>query len=485
MHTKKSPFNFSSTYLNLPSIFYSLSTPERLDNPELLYLNEDLLKELSIEKEINQLTEILSGYTTNYELKTYAQAYAGHQFGHFNMLGDGRAILLGEHLTANNTRYDLQLKGAGRTNYSRGGDGKATINSMLREYLISEAMHHLNIATSRSLSLFKSNEPIYRDKIYERGILCRVMKSYLRVGTFQFAAYFGKENNLENLLEYTVKRHFPKLIGCENLALSFLEKVMQLQINLVTDWVRVGFIHGVMNTDNVSIIGETFDYGPCAFMNSYNPKTVFSSIDVNGRYSFENQPKILMWNIIKLAESLLPLIDSDTNKAILLAQDLINKYQPTWENNFYKMMSNKLGLDFSAIESKKIVDELLVIIEANKLDYTNTFTALYFYLLEKDFILKVPSVLNEWRDSWEKYIKTTKEGVKNALQKMQKNNPVFIPRNHLVEEAILNATNKNYLLFNKLFEVYKNPYLYQEKYKEFLYPPINEFENNYQTFCGT
>jgi serine/tyrosine/threonine adenylyltransferase len=287
-------FNFEHSYLSLPEIFYSRVGPAVVPNTKMVIVNDALKRVLELEiDDDGLLTQILAGNHMPGNSLPIAQAYAGHQFGHFTMLGDGRAILLGEHLTRENGRFDIQLKGAGQTPYSRRGDGKATLRAMLREYLFSEAIHYLGIPTSRSLSVVATGEPVYREVVNKGAVLTRVMKSHIRVGTFEFARYFGTKEDLAALTNYTIARHFPDLTGAEDPALELLDKVMRLQIELVVQWMRVGFIHGVMNTDNTSITGETFDYGPCAFMNTYHPDTVFSSIDRTGRYSFGNQPDII------------------------------------------------------------------------------------------------------------------------------------------------------------------------------------------------
>ena len=322
MHAK---WNFENSYLNLPDIFYSKTKAESFPKLELLFKNEDLMDVLNINYE--NFDNLLLDTINNKQINSFSQAYAGHQFGHFTILGDGRATLLGEHINANKERFDIQLKGSGKTPYSRNGDGKGTLKSMLREYIVSEAMHNLNIKTTRSLAILNTGEKIQRETFEEGGILVRVAKSHIRVGTFQLASLSKKQNDIEELLNYTIKRLHPEILNVKDKYLKFFEIITENQINLIVDWQRVGFIHGVMNTDNMSLSGETIDYGPCAFLDEYNPNKVFSSIDKNGRYAFNNQPKIALWNLARLAETFLHLIDSDENTAIKKIENILNKYE--------------------------------------------------------------------------------------------------------------------------------------------------------------
>lgn len=479
-------FNFDNTYLTLPEKFYSLVRPTVVKKPEFVVLNKALFSMLGIDTENNsEVFDLLSGVSVHTTLSPFAQAYAGHQFGHFTMLGDGRAIILGEHLTSDNNRLDIQMKGAGKTPYARGGDGKATLKAMLREYLMSEAMHHLNIPSSRSLAVFKTGEKVYRESVEEGAALIRVMKSHIRIGTFEYASYYGAPNDLQALLNYTMNRIYPHIQENESPALQLLEAVMQAQIDLVVNWMRVGFIHGVMNTDNVSISGETFDYGPCAFMNTYHPQTVFSSIDVHGRYSFGNQPKIIHWNLVKLAQALLPLIDSNTEKAIQLAQQQINRFETLWDDAFYSAMLDKLGIEIKTKEDRSLVDELLAIMQQQKLDYTNTFAALSSEIETLTETLSGYPSMVPWLEKWKSSILKNPEGLAAAKKLMSSYNPVFIPRNHKVEEALDEACSGNFNSLNVLVNLLRSPYRFQADFLDFMQAPSGEFENNYQTFCGT
>lgn len=318
MEQKQDPhlFPLEQAYLSLPEKFYSRVAPALMPDPQGFIFNHELQKVLGAEALNDQwFTSVLSGHPLPGNVISIAQAYAGHQFGHFTMLGDGRAILMGELSSPKAGRYDIQLKGAGRTPYSGGGDGKATLRAMLREYLFSESIHFLGIPSSRSLAVTTTGEPVYREEAQKGAVLTRLMKSHIRIGTFEYARYYGTEEDLTALLNYTLDRYFPELKEATIPALELLDRVMQLQVELVVQWMRVAFIHGVMNTDNTSITGETFDYGPCAFMNTYDPKTVYSSIDQGGRYAFGNQPGILKWNLARLAEALLPMLDADEKTA--------------------------------------------------------------------------------------------------------------------------------------------------------------------------
>ncbi len=478
-------FNFNNTYLCLPKIFYRKVNPALVPNPKQLLLNQNLIKQLGIViNEPDNWIKILSGNEIPDGATPIAQAYAGHQFGNFNMLGDGRAILLGEHLSLNGNSFDIQLKGSGQTPYSRRGDGKATLRAMLREYLISEAMFYLGIPTSRSLAVITTGEPVFREVINQGAVLTRIMKSHIRVGTFEFASAYGTKEDLQIFTNYTIKRHFPELATQDNPPLKLLEKVMNHQIELVVHWMRVGFIHGVMNTDNTAICSETFDYGPCAFMNSYSPYTVFSAIDSTGRYAFGNQPKIIKWNIAQLAESLLPIIATDAEDSVALVVKILNKFDVIWNEKYYTMMLNKLGIEHQKIADSLLVDELLLWMQFNKADYTNTFNSL---MLEIDFVDSPISnpTFEGWFNKWQLRISENKGGLKKAKQIMKKHNPVFIPRNHWVEQALLNAENADLGLFNELLELLKNPYTYKEQFKSYFIAPNIEFDDKYQTFCGT
>jgi serine/tyrosine/threonine adenylyltransferase len=477
-------FKLEYSYLSLPGKFYQLENPALFSKPEMVLLNDTLLEDLNFPiKNQEDFLSFISGNQYDSAITSFAQAYAGHQFGHFTKLGDGRAIVLGEYVTTFNKRFDIQLKGSGRTLYSRGGDGKATLKAMLREYIVSEAMHYLKIPTSRSLVVAKTGEWVQREVKHEGAVLARIMKSHIRIGTFEYARHYGTTEDLQALTEYTINRLYPEIQHEENPAIGLLKKVMTDQIDLVVNWMRVGFIHGVMNTDNVSISGETFDYGPCAFMNDYHPGTVFSSIDTNGRYAFGNQPNIIKRNIARFAEALLPVIHTDKDKSLELAQFAINGFDEIWNNKYYKTMLNKIGIESNNPNLYGLVDELLDLMKRLKMDYTNTFWDLSQEIGSEEGP-KNRSEFKPWLEKWKNAIDNSIE-MQQAKQLMKLHNPAFIPRNHLVEQALDEAINGDLSLFLKLYGIVSHPYKYQNKLNKFMEPPDSDFERSYQTFCGT
>ena len=355
-------WHFDNTYSKLSNTFKEDIKPTPVHSPELVVLNEELAKDLKLDfSKISkkELAKLFSGNSLPEGTKTIAQAYAGHQFGHFTMLGDGRAVLIGEHLVNNNNRFDIQYKGSGRTSFSRNGDGRAVLGPMLREYIISEAINCLKIPTTRSLAVVKTGEKVVRENLLPGAILTRVASSHIRVGTFQYIAAKQNIDDLKILMNYTIDRHYPEIKTSKNKALDLLNLVMEKQCQLVVNWMRVGFIHGVMNTDNMAISGETIDYGPCAFMDQYDPKTVFSSIDSYGRYSFANQPPITKWNLARFAECLIPLIDKDQDVAIKIATEIINNFEKIYQVKWLNMMRDKLGLFGEDKNDKILIDDLL------------------------------------------------------------------------------------------------------------------------------
>jgi len=476
-------WHFDNTYSKLSNTFKEDIKPTPVHDPELVILNEQLSKDLNLNfSKINkkELSQIFSGNILPEETKTIAQAYAGHQFGHFTMLGDGRAILLGEHITNNNKRFDIQFKGSGRTSFSRSGDGRAVLGPMLREYIISEALHALNISTTRSLAVVKTGEKVVRENLLPGAILTRVASSHIRVGTFQYIAAKQNINDLNTLVDYTINRHYPEIKSSKNKALDLLNLVMERQCQLVTNWMRVGFIHGVMNTDNMAISGETIDYGPCAFMDFYNPKTVFSSIDKIGRYSFSNQPPITKWNLARFAECLIPLIDKNEDAAIKLATESIDNFQNIYESKWLNMMRDKLGLFGKDKDDIKLINELLNWMEHYKADYTNTFC--YLMDIGSDDKRYKNLDFTNWFKKWEDRILINKGSKEKSITLMRKNNPIVIPRNHKVEEALEAANNDDLELINKLLVIVKKPYNSQNSTMDYQTPSEN---NNYKTFCGT
>jgi len=369
-------WNFDNSYSRLPDSFKETIDPVKVKKPELVLFNKDLAKNIDLDFsniKNEELSALFSGNLLPKNSNSIAQAYAGHQFGHFTMLGDGRAVLIGEHLSKNKKRYDIQFKGSGKTSFSRNGDGRAALGPMLREYIISESMHHLNIPTTRSLAVVKTGESVMRDTELIGAILTRVASSHIRVGTFQYIAARKNEDELKMLLEHVIKRHYPNIDKAKNKSIEILKIVLEKQVDLVVHWMRVGFIHGVMNTDNMSISGETIDYGPCAFMDVYDPKTVFSSIDRTGRYAYCNQPVITKWNLARFAECLIPLIDKDQNNAIKIATEIINSFEKKYEEKWLNMMRDKLGLFGDEKNDQSLILDLLTWMHEVKAVYTNTF----------------------------------------------------------------------------------------------------------------
>ncbi|MDC1203485.1 YdiU family protein [Crocinitomicaceae bacterium] len=475
---KKTSWQLQNTYTDLPDTFYNLQAPDLVKKPELVFFNESLAHDLGLDflkKEKAKIADYFSGNKVPQGAQPLSQAYAGHQFGYFNMLGDGRAILLGEQVDSLGNRFDIQLKGSGRTLFSRGGDGRATLNSMLREYLISESMHGLGISTTRSLAVVSTGEQVYRGPIHEGGVLTRVASSHIRVGTFEFARTFGSIEDLQSLTDYTIQRHYPEIAKTDHPALELLKIVMHKQIDLVIDWMRVGFIHGVMNTDNMSISGETIDYGPCAFMNAYHPKKVYSSIDKNSRYAFGNQSYIANWNLTIFANALLPLISDNEEKAVKLANGVLNEFQKRFEYQWYNMMFNKLGIVNPNKKDRVLVNDLLKLMEVHKTDYTQLFLA-----LEKDETLDASlfaqKEFKNWIHAWK---------LKNpVLAQMKKYNPRIIPRNHWVENALETAVEGDVMPFQNLLKLLSKPY--DDHPNQLMYEKTPaDFDASYQTFCGT
>ena len=386
-------WQLENSYADLPKQFYTRIKPTPVNKPNLVIFNKALSKELGIDlpddKEL--LAQIFSGNKLPKKAKPISQAYAGHQFGHFSILGDGRAHLIGEQISPNAKRFDIQFTGSGPTPYSRNGDGRAALGPMLREYIISEAMNSLKIPTTRSLAVVKTGENIQRETLLQGAILTRVASSHIRVGTFQYIAARQKEDELKTLLDYTIDRHYPEIKNSNTQALDLLNLLMERQCDLVVNWMRVGFIHGVMNTDNVTISGETIDYGPCAFMDTYDPKTVFSSIDHQGRYSFANQPIITQWNLARLAETILPLISDKHEHALKLAEEAINTFADLYQNKWLDMMRLKIGLLTKENEDKDLISELLDVMQKHKADFTNTFRLLSEDALPDEEFFKVGS----------------------------------------------------------------------------------------------
>ena len=480
-------WNLENSYASLPVNFYTKSNPTPVVEPELILYNLSLAKELGFDEsslDRNEDVQCFAGNKIPEGATPISQAYAGHQFGYFTMLGDGRAHLLGEQITPKGERYDIQLKGSGRTAYSRGGDGRAAIGPMLREYIISEAMYGLGIPTTRSLAVVTTGEKVVRETLQKGAILTRVASSHIRVGTFQYIAAWGTKEDIKTLADYTINRHFPNISSSPNPYISLINEVVKTQAELISKWQLVGFIHGVMNTDNMAISGETIDYGPCAFMDAYNPKTVFSSIDVQGRYSYENQPKIAEWNIARFAETLIPLIDKNQDRAIELAEKSVSEFTDQYKANWLNGMRSKLGIFNQEEEDLTLVNELLEIMSVNKLDYTNTFRDLTIGVNDNTNLYKIGS-FGEWFDKWNKRLELQEESIEMSKSLMRKSNPSIIPRNHRVEEALeAFVLHEDLSLVNKLVSVLSSPFDYSEVQEEYARLP-EKTNSSYKTFCGT
>ena len=477
-----SGWNLQSSYTQISDKLFSELKPDAVTNPSTVIVNNELAEKLGLNlKGISEedLSNLFSGNSLPHGSKPFAQAYAGHQFGQFTILGDGRAHIIGEQVTPEGEIFDIQYKGSGRTPYSRGGDGKAALGPMLREYLISEAMYYLGIPTTRSLAVVETGEKVYREVPLKGSILTRVASSHIRIGTFQFLAAHKDYEGMKSLLDFSIKRHFSNLKFSENLAIEFIKAVMQKQINLIVEWMRVGFIHGVMNTDNSTISGETIDYGPCAFMDHYDANTVFSSIDTQGRYSFANQPSIIQWNLVRLAECLLPLIDKDEKRSIEIAQNLINTFSSLFKDKWLQMMKKKLGIKDQSEDDEELINNLIKWMQQKKPDFTNTFCNLMNYDHADDEEFE-DYEFNNWKREWKERVES-----KEYLDVMMSCNPILIPRNYLVEEALSEAeTDGKFDKFNELNEIISSPYQLKKVNIKYLETP-SKTNIPYKTFCGT
>nr|WP_307989657.1 YdiU family protein [uncultured Niameybacter sp.] len=476
-----------STYRELPSLFFTELEPIPVREPQLVKLNEILAKDLGLDEidlKSENVVEVFAGNKVPKGATPLAQAYAGHQFGYFTMLGDGRALLIGEYITPLDERVDIQLKGSGRTPYSRGGDGRAALGPMLREYIISEAMYALGIPTTRSLAVVSTGEPVVRQKIEKGAILTRIAKSHLRVGTFQYAAKWGTKEELQALADYALKRHYPTWEDVENKYLYLLEQVVKEQARTIAKWQLVGFIHGVMNTDNMTISGETIDYGPCAFMDTYDPSTVFSSIDRDGRYAYGNQPGIAAWNLARFAETLIPLLHEDQKQAIQLGEEVVNKFGKLYYDAWLEGMRAKLGLFNKEEGDHALIQALLELMEKHKLDYTNTFATLTTGEITDKSIYE-EEAFKEWYKLWEERLSRQKETKEEVKHLMQSHNPYVIPRNHRVEEALEAAVQEgDYSTMEMLLSMLAEPYAYTDEQKAYTTLP-EPSSCPYRTFCGT
>jgi uncharacterized protein YdiU (UPF0061 family) len=488
-------FPFQNTYAALPANFFARVAPTPVASPRLIKLNRALAIHLGLDPDVLQSpegAEILSGKTVPAGADPIAMAYAGHQFGQFvPQLGDGRAILLGEVIDKDGVRRDIQLKGSGRTPFSRRGDGRAALGPVLREYVVSEAMFALGIPTTRSLAAVVTGEPVMRETVLPGAVLTRVAASHIRVGTFQYFAARGDTEAVRRLADHVIERHYPELAGAARPYHALLEAVVGRQAALVARWLHVGFIHGVMNTDNTSIAGETIDYGPCAFMDAYDPATVFSSIDEMGRYAYANQPRIALWNLTRFAECLLPLFDENQDKAIEEAQAILGNFPEKFSTVYQAGLARKIGLFTTRDDDDALVQDLLNAMTDGKADFTLTFRRLSEAAedpaadAEVRALFAEPAAYDEWAARWRQRISEEPQTPAARRAAMRAVNPAFIPRNHRVEEVIQAAVSSDdYAPFEKLLTVLSKPYDDQPEFAAYADPP-EPHERVLQTFCGT
>lgn len=491
-------FQFDNTYARLSDKLFSQQHPKPVSQPELIALNTTLAERLELDVDALRSPDglsILAGNSLPDGSDPIATVYAGHQFGHWvPQLGDGRAILLGEVKDKDAKRFDIQLKGAGRTPYSRGGDGRAAVGPVVREYVVSEAMAALGVPTTRALAAVASGENVQRETALPGAILTRVAESHIRVGTFQFFAARRDYDTIKQLSDHVIDRHYPELHSASNPPLALLEAVLSKQATLISHWQAIGFIHGVMNTDNASVAGLTIDYGPCAFMDVYHPETVFSSIDHGSRYAYQNQPGIAQWNCANLAQCLLPLIDSDEEKSLSAAQAVIDSFPNIFSQAYATRFRKKLGLALPDEDDLQLISDFLQIMADSKVDFTNTFRALSHCSVENaavdgndDSFLKLfeqPQPISDWLERWRARHHKENSDVAERQLLMLQSNPAYIPRNHQIESVIASAMAKDYAPMHELLTVLDNPYTEQADLEKYSLPP-KEDEIVQATFCGT
>jgi serine/tyrosine/threonine adenylyltransferase len=481
-----SGWRLEHTYAALPPLFYSHEAPTPVREPRLAAFNRPLAMTLGLDPDALEGpggAATFAGNAVPEGARPIAQAYAGHQFGHFTPLGDGRAILLGEQITPSGDRVDIQLKGSGPTRFSRRGDGRAALGPMLREYIISEAMHALGIPTTRSLAVVTTGEPVYRETVLEGAVLTRVAASHIRVGTMQWAAAHDDQDAVRALADYTRARHYPELSGPPEQDVALFDAILERQAHLIARWQLVGFVHGVMNTDNMALSGETIDYGPCAFMDRYDPATVFSSIDHGGRYAYASQPSIAQWNLARLAEAMLPLFDRDHHRAVERATAALDRFPERFARHWLDGMRAKLGLFTPEDGDQALVDDLLAWMQRRSADFTNTFRSLTGGRLVADAANADPEI-----DAWHRRL-TARRGRQpqssaEAEDLMRRHNPAFIPRNHHVEAALQAATTADdYSVMARLLDVLATPYDHTRDLP--IYSTPGSGQPPYRTFCGT
>ena len=479
------------SYGLLPQRFFTRLSPTKVAAPRLIKFNEELAADLGIDLDgvgAPELAQIFAGNRLLPGSEPLAMAYAGHQFGHFvPQLGDGRAITLAEVRDRHGVRRDIQLKGAGRTPYSRGGDGRAALGPILREYLVSEAMHAMGVPSTRALAAVVTGEPVMRGEPLPGAILTRVALGYVRVGTFQFFAATGDIEAVRLLADHVIERHYPDVGQSADRYLELLRRVVSAQADLIARWMLIGFVHGVMNTDNMSVAGETIDFGPCAFLDSYDPMTVFSSIDQHGRYAFANQPHAAQWNLARFAETLVPLLDDSAGQAVRLATEAIGSFSKAFEANWLAGMRLKVGLTSERAEDGALIRELLDCIQRGESDYTLTFRRLSDSATDDAAVLPLfaePDAMSRWLDAWRMRLRFEPRPVAERVAAMRRVNPAVIPRNHRVEAAIAAAMHEDYGPFETLKDALSRPYEQRPADDMYELPPEPD-ERVRQTFCGT
>lgn len=486
-------FNFDNRYITLPHFLYQQVKPTAVTKPEMVIFNHTLAAQLGLAADdVKTWTQVIAGNQLPDNSAPLAQAYAGHQFGHFTMLGDGRAILLGEHITSDKQRFDIQLKGAGRTVYSRGGDGRAVLGPMLREYIISEAMQQLKIPTTRSLGVVTTGEQVYRQQPLAGAVLMRVASSHLRVGTIQFAAGHRDKGLLKTLANHAIWRHYPNCQGADNPYLCLFDAIANRQVALINHWQRVGFVHGVMNTDNMSIAGETIDYGPCAFMDDYHIDTVFSSIDHNKRYSYGNQPFVAGWNLARLAEALVTLVDDDQAQALQILEQKVKDFSLNYRRRWLEITGQKIGIISATHDDVALIQSLFKIMQTQRFDFTNTFVYLRHKLAPlagisaTDLLTEVqinsPEFI-DWLDRWHSRLSAQPLEQTAVMELMVSQNPLLIARNNHVEAALSAAENNDIKPTNQLLAALKTEYHNAASAVDYM--RTSRFSDNYVTYCGT
>ena len=496
MMIKMAGWRLEHTYADLPQLFWTPAAPTAVREPRLVAFNRPLAIALGLDPATLDgpaAAEIFAGNALPDGARPIAQAYAGHQFGHLTGLGDGRAILLGEQITPSGDRLDVQLKGAGQTRFSRRGDGRAALGPMLREYIISEAMHALGIATTRSLAVVTTGEPVYRESVLQGAVLTRVAASHIRVGTMQWAAAHDDPTAARALADYTLARHYPELADSPQRYIGLFEAIVARQASLIARWQLVGFIHGVMNTDNMALSGETIDYGPCAFMDAYDPATVFSSIDQGGRYAYGNQPPIAQWNLGRLAEAMLSLFDADADRAVEQATGVLNRFPELFHRQWLDGMRAKLGLFTREDEDEALVNSLLAWMRQRSADFTNTFRLLIGgpkgppLLPSADLSAagsaEADAEFEAWRCRWVARLGRQPQSRAESDTLMRQHTPAVIPRNHNVEAALAAATSGDVSVMERLLDVLATPYDHDRDLPMFSAPGSSA--QPYRTFCGT